>query len=114
MSSEYLTPSGASAAVVVTTTDSEAAARKLAAGAVEARLGACAQVLGPITSVYRWQGKTETEAEWRIEIKTAADRVEALVEHLKAHHSYDVPEVVATPVTDGSAEYLSWVVEETR
>ncbi len=123
MSSEHLASPGAgraaadpdtSAAVVVTTTDSEAAARKLAAGAVEARLAACAQVLGPITSVYRWEGQTHTDPEWRVEIKTAADRVDALTEHLKAHHSYDEPEVVATPVTGGSAGYLSWVVDETR
>lgn len=97
-----------------TTTDSESAARELAAGAVEARLGACAQVVGPITSVYRWEGRVNTDPEWRVEIKTAADRVDELVEHLKRHHTYDVPEVVATPVVGGSAEYLSWVVGETR
>lgn len=114
MSSEHLAAPTAAAAVVVTTTDSEAAARKLAAGAVEARLAACAQVLGPITSVYRWEGQTHTDPEWRVEMKTAADRVDALTEHLKAHHSYDEPEVIATPVTGGSAGYLSWVVDETR
>ncbi|EHY89757.1 divalent-cation tolerance protein CutA [Saccharomonospora azurea] len=100
--------------VVSTTTDSESAARDLAAGAVEARLGACAQIVGPITSVYRWEGRVNTDAEWRIEVKTAADRVDELVEHLKRHHSYDVPEVVVTPIVGGSEDYLSWVVDETR
>jgi len=99
---------------VSTTTDSESAARELAAGAVEARLGACAQVVGPITSVYRWEGRVNTDPEWRVEIKTAADRVDELVAYLKRHHTYDVPEVIATPIVTGSAEYLSWVVEETR
>lgn len=100
--------------VVVSTTDSEEAARTLAAGAVEAGLGACAQVVGPVTSVFRWSGEIQTELEWRVEIKTAADRVPALTEHLKAHHTYDLPEIVATPIEGGSAEYLAWLVDETR
>jgi periplasmic divalent cation tolerance protein len=100
--------------IVASTTDSEEAARALAAGAIEARLGACAQVLGPITSVYRWEGEVQTEQEWRVEIKTAIDRVAALTEHIKAHHSYDVPEIIATPITGGSADYLSWLINETR
>lgn len=100
--------------VVLTTTDSEAAARELAAGAVRARLGACAQVLGPITSVFRWEGAVQTEPEWRVEIKTAADRVAALTAHLAERHSYDEPEIIATPITGGSAGYLAWVVDETR
>lgn len=101
-------------AVVVTTTDSEEAARALAAGAVAARLGACAQIVGPVTSVFRWEGAVQTEREWRVEIKTAADRVPALTDHLKAHHGYDVPEIIATPIEGGNAEYLSWLVAETR
>ncbi|HEY3894692.1 MAG TPA: divalent-cation tolerance protein CutA [Pseudonocardiaceae bacterium] len=100
--------------VVSSTTESEDAARALAAGAIKAKLGACAQVVGPITSVFRWEGAVQTEQEWRVEIKTAADRVPALTEHIKANHSYDVPEIIATPITGGSAEYLSWVVEQTR
>ncbi|MGH3798682.1 MAG: divalent-cation tolerance protein CutA [Pseudonocardiaceae bacterium] len=101
-------------AVVASTTDNEDAARTLAAGVIEAKLGACAQIVGPIISVYRWEGEVQTEQEWRVEIKTATDRVAALVEHIKAHHSYDVPEIIATPIIGGSAEYLSWLVEETR
>lgn len=100
--------------VVTSTTDSEAAARALAAGVVEAKLGACAQIVGPVTSVFRWEGAVQTEQEWRVEIKTAADRVAALVEHIKANHGYDVPEIIAAPITGGSPEYLSWVLAETR
>ncbi|HJT05218.1 MAG TPA: divalent-cation tolerance protein CutA [Pseudonocardiaceae bacterium] len=100
--------------IVASTTDNEQAARALAAGVVDAKLGACAQVVGPITSVYRWEGEVQTEQEWRVEIKTAADRVPALTEHIKANHSYDVPEVIATPITGGSPEYLSWLLNETR
>ena len=100
--------------VVTSSTDSENAARALAAGVIEARLGACAQIVGPIISVYRWEGDVQTEQEWRVEIKTVTDQVAALAEHIKANHSYDVPEIVVTPITGGSVEYLSWVVDETR
>ncbi len=99
--------------IVASTTADEPAARALAAGAIEARLGACAQIVGPIISVFRWQGEVQTEQEWRLEIKTTADRVGALIAHIRANHSYDVPEIIATPITGGSAEYLSWVTAET-
>lgn len=100
--------------IVTTTTDSEDAARELAALAVAERLGACAQIVGPITSVYRWEGEVHADPEWRVEIKTAADRVSALVARVKSAHGYDVPEIIATPVVGGSAEYLDWLVAETR
>lgn len=100
--------------IVTTTTDSEDAARDLAALAVTERLGACAQIVGPVTSVYRWEGEVRTDPEWRVEIKTAADRVPELVARVKSAHGYDVPEIIATPVEGGSAEYLDWLVAETR
>ena len=100
--------------IVSSTTDSEKAARSLASGVIAANLGACAQIVGPVTSVFRWEGEVQTEQEWRVEVKTAADRVAALSEHIKAQHSYEVPEIIATPITGGSAEYLSWLVEQTR
>lgn len=100
--------------VVASTTDSADAARTLAAGVIEARLGACAQVLGPITSVFRWAGAVQTEQEWRVEIKTTADQVAALTAHLAAHHGYDVPEIIATPIIGGSADYLAWLTSQTR
>ncbi|MFN2477646.1 MAG: divalent-cation tolerance protein CutA [Pseudonocardiaceae bacterium] len=100
--------------IVATTTSSEEVARALAAGAIDAKLGACAQIVGPITSVFRWNGEVQTEQEWRLEIKTTADRVTALTAHIKDNHSYDLPEIIATPIAGGSAEYLSWLMTETR
>jgi periplasmic divalent cation tolerance protein len=100
--------------IVASTTASEDAARTLASGVIEARLGACAHIVGPITSVYRWEGAVQTDQEWRVEIKTVIDQVVALTEHIKANHSYDVPEIVVTPITGGSTAYLSWLVDETR
>lgn len=101
------------ALTVLTTTDSEAKAVELARGAVGARLAACAQISGPVTSVYRWQGAVETAAEWQVLLKTTPARYEALERHLRTVHDYETPEIIATPVVRGSAEYLRWVAEET-
>lgn len=100
--------------IVATTIDSAEAADQLASRVVAARLGACAQIIGPITSVYRWQGAVETAQEWRIEIKTAADRAPELLAELAAAHSYELPELVLTPVVGGSTDYLAWLAAETR
>ena len=98
---------------VVTTTASEDEARRIAAALVERRLAACVQIVGPITSVYRWQGAVETSQEWQCAIKTRRDLyadVEAAIVEL---HSYDVPEVLAVPIIAGSPGYLAWVETET-
>ncbi|MCZ2523399.1 divalent-cation tolerance protein CutA [Streptomyces sp. NPDC059506] len=98
---------------VLTTADSAERAEALAAGAVEKRLAACAQVDGPVRSVYRWQGKVEHDAEWRVLYKTTAARYPELEAHIKAVHTYDTPEIIATPITAGSDEYLAWLSTET-
>lgn len=100
--------------VVVTTTGSPEDAERLARRAVEARLAACVQIVGPVRSVFRWEGEVAVETEWQVVAKTAADRVADLTAVLVAEHPYDVPEVVATPVVDGHGPYLDWVVAETR
>ncbi|MGH3519940.1 MAG: divalent-cation tolerance protein CutA [Haloechinothrix sp.] len=100
--------------VVSSTVDSEEAAQSLAAGVIEAKLGACAQIVGPIISVFRWEHAVQREREWRVEIKTTADRVPTLIEHIKANHGYDVPEIIVTEVTGGSQDYLSWVSAESH
>lgn len=100
--------------IVSTTTAGEAAARALAESAIGARLGACAQIVGPMISVYRWDGDVATDREWRVEVKTAADRVDELIAMLKAAHSYEVPEIIVTPIVGGSEAYLGWLGQETR
>jgi periplasmic divalent cation tolerance protein len=98
----------------MTTTDSAEEAEVLARGIVDARLAACVQIVGPIRSIYRWKGNVQSEQEWQCWIKTSADRLDALTEHIKKNHTYDVPEVVALPIVGGSADYLSWMTGETR
>jgi periplasmic divalent cation tolerance protein len=99
---------------VSTTIDSAAAADALAGSAVTARLAACGQVVGPIKSTYWWQGQVESAEEWLIVFKTDADQAAALQEHILAHHSYDVPEIIHTPITGGNPAYLGWLTAETR
>jgi periplasmic divalent cation tolerance protein len=98
---------------VVTTTDSEAAAAELARGIVDARVGACVQVV-PVRSFYRWDNAVQDDPEWQLQIKTPARRLDSLVAHINTHHSYDVPEIIATPIVGGNDTYLSWLDEETR
>jgi len=99
---------------VITTTDSLDGAEVLARGIVDARLGACVQIVGPIRSIYRWEGEVHSEQEWQCWIKTSADRPDGLTGYIKKNHGYDVPEVVALPIVGGGTDYLSWVTNETR
>ena len=99
---------------VQTTTDSRAEAVELAQAAVEARLAACAQVAGPLASTYWWEDGIERAEEWLIMLKLPADRFDDLAALLAERHSYDEPEIIATPIVAGSAGYLDWLQDETR
>jgi periplasmic divalent cation tolerance protein len=98
----------------MTTVDSSDAADALAKAVVQARTAACAQVVGPIRSTYWWEGAVTTDQEWQVLMKTTADAVDRLTEVITAHHGYDLPEIVAVPITGGSPAYLRWVTEQTR
>ncbi len=95
--------------VVQTTTETSAEAHRLAALLVEQRLAACAQVHGPIVSRYWWQGRLEQAEEWVCAAKTLAGQYAAVERALRSAHSYDEPQIIALPVTEGSAGYLRWV-----
>ena len=99
---------------VQTTTDSRAEAIELGHAAVTARLAACAQVSGPIASTYWWEDGIERAEEWLIMLKLPANRYQQLADFLTERHSYDEPEIIATPIVAGSPAYLSWIEEETR
>lgn len=85
----------------------EAAAREL----VERRLAACAQVGGPITSVYRWQGAIESAEEFTLTLKTRRDLFDLAAAVIGTLHSYEVPEILAFDVVAGSEAYLRWIDE---
>ena len=99
---------------VQTTTDSRAEAMELSRAAVEARLAACAQVAGPVASMYWWDGRLERAEEWLVLLKLPIDRYDELAAFLTERHSYDEPEIIALPIVTGSATYLTWMREETR
>ena len=94
---------------VVTTTSGKAEAETIARELVAQRLAACAQVLGPITSTYWWQGQIETSQEWQCWLKSRRDLFEAIEQAIRGLHSYAVPEILAMPVVAGSDSYLAWI-----
>jgi periplasmic divalent cation tolerance protein len=98
--------------VLVTTASAEEGAR-LGRTLVEERLAACANVVGPIRSIYRWQGAVEEADEHFVLLKARGTDVPTLEARVRALHSYDVPEVLALPVTGGSAPYLAWLADAT-
>ncbi|NMM07205.1 divalent-cation tolerance protein CutA [Polaromonas sp.] len=98
--------------MVQTALASEAQAEALARLIVGARLGACVQ-LQPIRSFYRWQNEVRDESEFLLQIKTRQACYPALEAFIRAHHSYETPEIVQLPITAGSADYLQWLQAET-
>jgi periplasmic divalent cation tolerance protein len=102
------------ARVVFTTAGNAAEAEKIAHALVERRLAACVNVLPQIRSIYRWQGKVEDAAEVLLVIKTTAAQFPAVRDAIRELHSYDVPECICLPITDGSPDYLNWLTENVQ
>jgi periplasmic divalent cation tolerance protein len=99
--------------VVYVTAGSLDEADRLARGLVEERLAACVNRIGPIQSVYRWEGKLEQSEEHLLIIKTERDLFSALEKRVRELHTYSVPEIVALPIIDGSQDYLRWLGAQT-
>lgn len=98
--------------VVMVTCGSRAEARKIARAVVEARLAACANVLGsPVQSIYRWKGKVRTAKEVLLLLKSTRKRFSALEREIRQLHSYGTPEIIAVPIVEGSRAYLQWIEE---
>jgi periplasmic divalent cation tolerance protein len=100
-----------SAVLVLTTIAASQDADALARTLVEERLAACVNVLPPMQSVYRWQGRVESEAERQLIIKTSQDRLIDLQSRLLSLHPYEVPEFLVIPVAGGTEAYLTWLRE---
>ncbi|WP_448596931.1 divalent-cation tolerance protein CutA [Thermoleptolyngbya sp.] len=94
--------------LVLTTAASRTEAEAIARALVAERLAACVSLL-PIHSVYTWQGGLEQQDEWQLVIKTDLTLFPALETKIRELHSYDLPEMIALPLSAGSADYLSWV-----
>ena len=99
--------------IVLTTVATPDDARRLADGLLEQRLAACVQILA-IQSAYRWKGAVQREPEQLLLIKTRVALYSAVEAHLRAHHPYEVPEIVLVPIAAGSPDYLRWLAAETN
>ncbi len=97
--------------LVLSSAGSQKEARKIAHALVERRLAACVNIVPGVESIYRWQGKVETAAEWLLQIKTTAEAFPLLRDALAELHSYEVPECIALVVEDGGVSYLEWIGE---
>lgn len=97
---------------VTTAIDSLEQAQRLGRAVVEARLAACAQVLGPMSSTYWWQGAVRVTDEWLIVFKTPASRYADLEAFIRGAHPYETPEIVSVPIDAGSQAYLEWIDAE--
>lgn len=99
--------------VYITAASADEAAR-IGRALVERRLAACVNLLGPVRSLYWWDGAVQDEAEVAFIAKTRAGLVPELTEAVRAMHSYEVPCVAALPIADGNPDFLAWIEAETR
>ncbi|MEM0008077.1 MAG: divalent-cation tolerance protein CutA [Candidatus Bathyarchaeia archaeon] len=95
--------------IVLTTTSSREEAEKIAHALLAERLIACANIIGPIHSLFWWQDKIDTAQEYLILMKTRKDLFNKLAEKVKALHSYQVPEIIALPIVEGFKPYMEWL-----
>jgi periplasmic divalent cation tolerance protein len=100
--------------LVLTNLPDAASAEKLALALIESRAAACVNVLAACRSIYRWQGAVERADEIPLLIKTTRAAYPRVEEAVRAQHPYDVPELIAIPITHGLPAYLAWVAKETE
>jgi len=101
--------------VVLVTCGSRKEARKIARALIERRLAACVNEIGALVrSTYRWKGKVESAKEFLLVIKTTKKRFAGLREAIHELHSYEVPEIIALPIVEGSRAYLDWIADSVK
>lgn len=99
--------------VMSTVADRETAGR-IAEKLVSEKLAACVQIAGPVKSVYRWEGKIENADEWQLIVKTRKDFRKKVETAIRSVHPYQVPEIIALPITGGGNDYLKWIHDSTE
>ena len=97
---------------ISTTAGTKTEALQIATALVDQRLAACVQVSGPISSCFHWQGKIETVEEWLCTIKTSEQSFAGVEAVIRDIHSYEEPEIIATPMVAGSESYLAWLHDQ--
>ncbi len=92
-----------------TTTETKEDAERVGRALLDRGLAACVQILGPMKSIYRWKGEVTEGEEWLCLIKTREDRYEEVERAILEMHPYEVPEIIAVPISRGYEEYLRWI-----
>lgn len=100
--------------LVLSTAGSKEEALRIAHALVEEELAACVNVVGPIESVYRWQGKVESAQEFLMLVKTTDARAASVAERIRSLHSYELPEAIEIDIEGGSADYLNWIAKSVQ
>lgn len=99
---------------VSTATDKRDDAERISKAIVENRLAACVQISGPVKSIYWWKDNVDENEEWLLTIKTRKELYAKLEQAIKNFHPYEVPEIIAVPITEGNKDYLEWLENETK
>ncbi len=107
-------PSDTTAIIVFITAPNKNDAAMIARALVEAKLAACVNIVDNVRSIYTWQGKVEDDSEVLMTVKTKRELFNALANKVKELHPYDVPEIIALPIVDGSEDYIQWIKDSTR
>ncbi|MFA6252708.1 MAG: divalent-cation tolerance protein CutA [Patescibacteria group bacterium] len=97
---------------ISTTVAKKSDAEKIAAILSDKKLSACTQIIGPITSIYRWKGKLEKSKEYLCLVKTKKGKYKKIEKTIKEIHPYKIPEIIALPIIEGSADYMKWAQKE--
>ena len=100
--------------VVLVTVGSQEEGQRIATAVVDEQLAACVNIVGPIDSIYRWDGQTQHDREMLLVVKSRATLFEELAARITALHAYQTPEVIALPIAAGSHAYLDWLRGATR
>lgn len=100
--------------LVITNLPDQDSARRVAEALISGHLAACVNLLAPCASVYRWQGKIETVQEIPLLIKTLASHYGKVEAAIRLNHPYELPEIIAVPISAGLPEYLAWINTETE
>lgn len=100
--------------LVITNLPDQDSARRVAEALIAGRLAACVNMLTPCTSLYRWRGQVETAQEIPLLIKTLANHYGKVEATIRQHHPYELPEILAVPLSAGLPEYLAWINTETE
>ena len=99
---------------ISTTCDDRDVLEKIAAALVDDKIAACCQLEGPVTSVYCWEGKTESAIEFRLLIKTKEELFSQVEKSIASLHSYQQPQITAVRIVATSEGYANWICDNTR